>query len=238
MTDADSGLHDTPAEAADTARRAKDLHDSTIDGVKGEQRTFAKAANATINAAQDAARTATTNAVDATRAGHDALRKASGQAADLWRASLDPLTNMQTELSRWMDQAWRQGMAMRLQGAPLLGESFMAALSGAPVPDIYETADSLTLVVDLPGLTAQDVHLSQAGETLIVTGERSETANRGEGAYRVRERRSGGFRRVFPLPAGVDSSQIDARFDKGVLTITIAKSTAAPVPEHAIEIKG
>jgi HSP20 family protein len=236
MTDADSGLHYSAADAADTERRANAMREDAVDMVKAEQRTFAKAADQTLDAAHDAARTATTNAVDAARTGRDALRKASGQAADLWRASLDPLTNMQTEFSRWMEQAWRQGM--RLQTGPLLGESFMAALSGAPVSDIYETADALTLVVELPGLTAQDVHLSQSGDALIIAGERTETANRGEGAYRVRERRSGGFRRLFALPPGIDSRQIDAHFEHGVLTIRIPKGDGASAPAHEIPIKG
>jgi HSP20 family protein len=165
------------------------------------------------------------------------MRKVSGQAVELWRASLDPLANMQGEFSRWLEQAWRQGLSARVPGAPLFGESLFAALAGAPIADLYETQAGLELVVELPGLSAQQVQLSLTGDILTVSGERTETGERNEGAYRVRERRSGGFRRAFALPADVDAKGIQAHFDKGVLTVSIPRSGEGRAESRTIPIE-
>jgi HSP20 family protein len=240
MTEVDQGLHGDGLQDAVSAaqRRGKALRDEAIDAVESEQRSFAKATDEVLTAAHNATGAAASNVSEAARAGHDAMRKAGGQAADLWRASLDPLTHMQGEFSRWVEQAWRQGSALRLQNGPLFGESFMAAFSGAPVSDLYETDAGFTLTIDLPGLSAKDIRLSHVGDTLIVAGERAHVIDQSDGTYRVRERRSGEFRRTFALPPGADIGGVDARFENGVLTIKIPKGQAAGVHEQGIAIKG
>ena len=107
-------------------------------------------------------------------AGQEAMRKAGGQAAELWRASLDPLSNLNAEFGRWFEQMWRQGLSARLLSAPPIGQSMLAALSGSPNADLYETENAAELVMELPGLTAKDVHLAVKGDALTVSGERTE----------------------------------------------------------------
>ncbi len=93
-------------------------------------------------------------------------------------------------------------------------------------------------MVELPGLTAQDVQLAIKGDVLVVSGSRSEDSDRSDGAYRMRERRWGQFERSFALPHSANRNGIDARFDKGVLTVTIPKTAQAAVAIRAIPIKG
>jgi HSP20 family protein len=235
-----------PEAAANRTRaRTESAADAAQDTVKAEQRSFAGAAQSAravgeqaAEHARAAAQTGLKTGQDLAAAGQEAMRKASGQAVDLWRSSLDPLANMQNELGRWFEQAWRQGLSGRLQTAPLFGEAVFAALSGAPTADLYETPEGLELMVELPGMTAEDVQLSLKGDILIVAGERESATTREEGSYRVRERRLGSFQRSFVLPAGVDHAGIQARFDKGVLTVTIPRSGAAGPESRSIRIKG
>jgi HSP20 family protein len=52
------------------------------------------------------------------------------------------------------------------------------------------------------------------------------------------ERSYGAFNRSFRLPDGVDSEKIDAKFEKGVLTVTLPKSPESQKKEKKIAIKG
>lgn len=248
MPETESRLHadGAPEAAANKSRpKTESSANAAQDTIKAEQRSFAEAgdtaraaAGQAATQARDAARTGLKAGQELAAASQEAMRKASGQAVDLWRSSLDPLANMQNELGRWFEQTWRQGLAGRLPSSPLFGEGLFVALSGAPMADLYETPQGLELMVELPGLDASDVQLSIKGEILTISGERSESGVRDEGTYRVRERRSGAFQRSFALPPGVDRERISARFDKGMLTVSIPHGEGIKAAERMIPIKG
>ena len=226
----------------DLPPKARAKAEQTADTIKSEARSFADAGRQAADTGLDAGRRVTEQAADAAKqaadtnlqagrhlahAGQEAMRKASDNAVEMWRASLDPLAQMQTELGRWFEQAWRQGLTGRLQSGPLLGEALLSTISGAPAADLHESPQGLELVVELPGLTAKDLDLSLKGDILTLSGQRSETEERGDGAYRLRERRLGAFRRAFALPPGLDHEHIKTRFDRGVLSVSIPRAADA-----------
>jgi HSP20 family protein len=196
-----------------------------------EPRSFAEAGQA---AAQAARRTADAGF----KAAQDAARRAPAQAADLWRSSLDPLAQMQNEFSRWFELMWREASGGRLHPAQLVGDVVIAPLLGAPSADLHETDDAVELTAELPGMTAAEVSLTLRGDALILSGQRVEQGRREEGAYRIKERRSGSFERTFVLPAGIDRKHIEARFDNGLLKVHIPKSAQAAPEGEPIQIKG
>ena len=55
--------------------------------------------------------------------------------------------------------------------------------------------------------------------------------------YYLSERRYGSFERRFSVPEGVDTNKIEASFKKGVLTVTLPKTTEAKAAEKKISIK-
>ncbi len=61
----------------------------------------------------------------------------------------------------------------------------------------------------------------------MVSGEKADSMDGKEGAYRFSERRFGRFERVFPLPPGADRSRIEASFQDGLLSIAIPTSPEA-----------
>jgi HSP20 family protein len=92
-----------------------------------------------------------------------------------------------------------------------------------PAMDLIETADHYVLRADLPGLSEEDVNVQLEDNVLTISGERkSEQDNQTEGYHRL-ERAVGTFSRSLTLPDGVDADNVKARFDRGVLEITIAK---------------
>ena len=98
-----------------------------------------------------------------------------------------------------------------------------AAATGAgwqPAVDISQDNASLVIEVDLPGLDPDEIDVEIEGDVLHIGGTAGTV--RPHGAAYVTERKSGRFQRNLRLPEGADPSQIDARYDNGVLTVTVA----------------
>lgn len=92
-----------------------------------------------------------------------------------------------------------------------------------PPMDLVEEDERFVLRADLPGVREQEVSVELEENVLTISGERnSESEHRGEGYYRV-ERASGSFSRSLVLPEGIDPDGIDARFERGVLELSIPK---------------
>jgi len=105
-----------------------------------------------------------------------------------------------------------------------------------PEADVRETDKSIDVAIDLPGMKPEDVKVELHDRVLTISGERKEEKEeKGKTFHRV-ERRSGSFRRSFTLPMEVDEAKVDAKFEHGVLNITLPKTEkAAP---KKIEVKG
>ncbi len=98
-----------------------------------------------------------------------------------------------------------------------------------PAVESYRKGDNLIFKCQLPGVDPKDVELTydeQSGQMLI-RGERKEEKETKEKDYLHRELEYGTFERRFTLPQGVKSDQLKAKFDKGMLEITV------PVPQIA-----
>jgi HSP20 family protein len=105
-----------------------------------------------------------------------------------------------------------------------------------PAMDLVETEDHFLLRADLPGLSEDDVKIEFEDGTLTVSGERkSEHESKTQGYIRV-ERAFGAFSRSLTLPQGVDPEAVTARFDRGVLEVSIPKPEARK--PRRIEIGG
>ena len=123
----------------------------------------------------------------------------------------------------------------------LFDDAFAGRGGGAkwnPAVDIKETSRELRLDFELPGIKEEDVELEVENGVLTVRGQKSAEREEEseEGRYHLVERSYGSFYRSFQLPQGVDSDQIKADFDNGVLHVRIPKA-ALPQPRR-IQIGG
>jgi HSP20 family protein len=95
--------------------------------------------------------------------------------------------------------------------------------SWLPAADVHETDSSLNVVLELPGLSQDQIQINVDGDELVVEGERRmKRGDASETFHRV-ERNYGSFSRRFRLPSTVDRERIEARFRHGVLEIVLAK---------------
>lgn len=93
----------------------------------------------------------------------------------------------------------------------------------APKTDLSETEEAFHIRLDVPGMRTEDIKITLQNNTLTVSGSReSEQTEEGEGYVRA-ERAFGNFHRTFTLPRAVDEENIEAGYDKGVLSIHVPK---------------
>lgn len=95
-----------------------------------------------------------------------------------------------------------------------------------PAVDIIETAQHYEIQLDLPGVKAEQVQVELEDNTLKISGEKVRPQNENE-TYRYKERVTGNFARQFRLPEDTNLNAISARFDNGVLSLTIQKQEQA-----------
>ena len=106
-----------------------------------------------------------------------------------------------------------------------------------PVVEITETPSSMIITAELPGLDKKDVDVAIEDDLLTISGEKAEEKKEGEDKkYLVWERSYGSFTRSFTLPRGIDGSKISAEFAKGVLRVTMPKTTEAQSKGRKIEV--
>jgi len=103
---------------------------------------------------------------------------------------------------------------------------FGTAAGDLPV-DIVDADDELLVTADLPGRDPEEiaVQLEDDRRLAIEAGQRAAGAD-SEGRYVTRERSTGAVSRTVTLPAAVDEDETGASYDRGVLTIRLAKLSA------------
>lgn len=108
-----------------------------------------------------------------------------------------------------------------------------------PAVDISDDERNIYLNLEMPGLSKEDVQIKiKENNVLVIKGEKKQesTAEDKERNYIRMERHFGEFSRYFTLPDNVNTEKIDAKFDKGVLSIKIEKKEPESPNEKLIEI--
>jgi HSP20 family molecular chaperone IbpA len=96
-----------------------------------------------------------------------------------------------------------------------------------PDADIYETATTVEIVVDLAGVGEDDFEVQLFEDVLVVEGHRQLPSCQEGAVYHAAGIRQGPFQVALPLPALVELERVEARYDRGLLRITLPKRTEA-----------
>lgn len=143
-----------------------------------------------------------------------------------------PFESLRTEIDRLFDDfgpsSWR----------PLARPSFGRAMSGSlgwvisPAVDVVEKDDAFEITAEVPGLDEKNLDIRLANGVLTIRGEKTEEKEEKDKAYHVSERSYGSFQ----LPDYVEADKVNAAFSKGVLKVTLPKSSNAKKNDRKIEI--
>jgi HSP20 family protein len=114
----------------------------------------------------------------------------------------------------------------------------LATSTFAPAVDVYEDEHNVTLKIEVPGIDEKDIDVRIENNTLTVHGERKIEKEEKEENYRRVERHYGTFTRTFTLPTTVDSENVAANYDKGVLKISLPKKAEAKPKQIKVNVGG
>lgn len=92
-----------------------------------------------------------------------------------------------------------------------------------PKVDIVETSEAFEVQLAVPGLNKEDFNIELNDNYLTVSGERKFSNEKNEKSYHAIETHYGSFSRSFSLPENVDASKINAKYNNGILELTIPK---------------
>jgi HSP20 family protein len=110
------------------------------------------------------------------------------------------------------------------------------SVSWKPLMDVYESADSWVLIVDLPGVAHRDLEVKLTENRLIMSGERGTTPVLADMKANQIERFRGNFSLTFEVPDNTSEEAVQAELKDGVLTVIIAKKTGSPVTHQRIPV--
>lgn len=113
---------------------------------------------------------------------------------------------------------------------------------GRPAPmsfriDVQENEKAYSVTAELAGLHEKDVEVTFDEGVLTIRGEKKVERDESKDTWHVTERAQGTFERQIALPASVDEAAIEAKFDKGVLTVILPKQAEPEKTAKKIAIK-
>jgi HSP20 family protein len=114
----------------------------------------------------------------------------------------------------------------------------LTTASFVPAVDIYEDTKKVVLKLEVPGMEEKDLDIRVENNTLTVKGERKfEKDEKEENFHRI-ERRYGSFYRSFTLPTTVDTENVQASYNAGILKLDLNKKPEAQPKQIKVNLGG
>ena len=137
---------------------------------------------------------------------------------------------MANYITRW--DPFREAVTLREAMDRLFEDTFVPARRQAEqreqtfrLPlDAYVTANDIIIAANMPGIKPEDVEITIEGDTLTIKGERP--APLANVDYVLQERTFGKFQRTLNINIPVDADKAEAKFENGLLVLTIPKTEA------------
>jgi HSP20 family protein len=148
----------------------------------------------------------------------------------------DPFLSLHREMNRLFDDALR-GSLSGSSDDDQFGQ--MRGIVNARM-NVSETDKEIRITAELPGVSEKDIDVSLDDDVLTIRGEKRMEQKKDENEkenFHFVERSFGSFQRSLRLPYAVDPEQVQARFDNGVLTVTLPK-TAQAERSRRIQVQG
>jgi len=141
----------------------------------------------------------------------------------------DELNRLTEDMTRSFGDSWLTGTDLDrplLEGVP----------SFTPKVDLSETETEVSVAAELPGLGKDDVKVELDEGSLTIQGEKKEEKENKDRRWHRTETSYGSFCRVLRLPVKVNAAKAAAKFEDGVLTITMPKAEEEKDKRHTLKI--
>lgn len=121
---------------------------------------------------------------------------------------------------------WTQLQRIENEMNRVLSRYASPSMSEFPAVNIWANGDDAVVTTEIPGIDSDKIDISVVGKTLVIRGGREpEVIKEGESYHRW-ERWYGQFAKCVELPFQIDPGKVEAKFAKGVLTITLPRAEA------------
>jgi HSP20 family protein len=143
------------------------------------------------------------------------------------------LARRRNELMPWLDDMF--GDFWNRAALPALPRYAETALSGRALMDVVDKGEAYEIKVDMPGVKKEDIEVTVEGARVSISAETKTEKEVKEGDKVLHtERFAASYARTFELPVEVTEAGAEARYEDGVLTLTLAKRT--PQSSKRLEI--
>jgi HSP20 family protein len=126
---------------------------------------------------------------------------------------------------------WQEMNALQRQLNHLFNEELSTASRGkfgseakVPAAELTETKEALHLKLEVPGMDASNLDIQVTVDHVSISGERKEETKTEEKGVTRSEFRYGKFKRVIPLPARIQNTNVTAQYKDGILNLTLPKA--------------
>lgn len=106
-----------------------------------------------------------------------------------------------------------------------------------PAVNISETESSYHIELSSPGFSKADISIAIDGDTLTISGEKSNETEENQKKYSRKEFSFQNFKRSFTMPEHVDNEKIVGKFEDGILSIDMPKKEIAQATARKIQLQ-
>ena len=133
------------------------------------------------------------------------------------------------EMERWFSEVFRRGLMQppRLEWPEWAQLGPLFERGRMPRVDVIERDREVLVRAEVPGVNKEDLEISVAERSVTIRGSTRHEQREESGDYHRREIAQGSFTRTVSLPAEVDPEKASARFENGILELTLPRAERA-----------
>jgi len=169
-----------------------------------------------------------------------------------YEVKMDPLKHLRSELERNIVRAWgrlTEGWRELLSRSSAALTHFTSAAKdtneedasqnlpswGLLSAEVWETAKSVIVRIEIPGMDKEDFDVSIRGSALRIRGEKRSRGEQQGRLYHLIERAYGRFERTMTLPHSVDGAKAEVSYQDGVLAVILPKTEELPPRQLTVQ---
>jgi HSP20 family protein len=168
-----------------------------------------------------------------------------------WAGHVDPIRKLRSELERGVSRAWEgltEGWRELLTRSSGALTQFVVGTKRGRGPgssknhptwallagECWETARSVIVRIELPGMSKEDIDISVDRGCLQIRGYKRSSGDDEPRHYHLMERAFGRFERLIPLPPNIDAGHAEVSYQDGVITVILPKTEVTPPTQLSI----
>jgi len=139
-------------------------------------------------------------------------------------SAVAPLSDLQDEMARLFDVAFPNLSQFQRGNSPVRGQE--------PSLDLFQDKEAFYARVETPGFSREDLSIDVSDGVVNVTAHHKAPTENGKSVTQERK-----YTRAFSIPSHTDVEKISARYENGVLTLTLPKKEESKPRSISVEVK-